>query len=321
MQSTRVLRRTVLAAALAGVAAATTVGGPAFAADPTGSLAGVVRDTHGAVVPDAVISVYLDPSSDPVQALQADDHGRFSVSGLKAASYKIQIGMSGWSEWAPGRTNDPGLAKSYRVTANHTTVANSVVTAAGIISGRFLLPDGTPNANAGVHVTNANTASETGGVTAADGTYRIRVQPNQSFIVGYSVGPFTEYVPHTFNPEAATRYFVRSGRSVRVNDRAIDLAGMSGRLTDAAGAPAGGAYITFMNVDTTVESETTTRADGTYDFSRLLVPGRYKVRFTAGGRSQYSHQKPDYDSADVITVTSGATTVLDEQLRWVPTPQ
>lgn len=54
---------------------------------------------------------------------------------------------------------------------------------------------------------------------------------------------------------------------------------------------------------------------------RLPVPGRYKVRFTASGRSQYAHQKLDYDSADVITLNPGETTVVDGQLLWVPTAQ
>lgn len=320
MQSTPVLRRTVLAAALAGIAVATTAAGPAFADDPTGSLSGVVRDTRGAAVADAVISVYLDPSSDPVQELEADAHGRFRVTGLKAGSYRIQIGMQGWSEWAPGRITDAGQARHYRVTANHNTVADSVVTAAGIITGRFLGPDGAPAANAGVYVTDVNTGSENGGITAADGTYRVRVQPNQTFVVSYAVGSLIEYVPHIFDPAQATKFFVRSGQTVRVDDRAVAVSGMSGRLTDAAGAPAGGVYVSFINVDTTVESQTNTLADGTYDFSGLLVPGRYKVEFTASGRSQYAHQKLDYDSADIITLTPGQTTVVDDQLLWVPTP-
>jgi hypothetical protein len=306
---------------MAGIAAATTAAGPAFAADPAGSLSGVVRDTRGAVVPDAVIAAYLDPSGDAVQTLEADSHGRFRMTGLKAGSYKIQIGMQGWSEWAPGRVSDPAQARGYQVTAGHNTVANSVVTAAGIITGRFLGPDGQPAAAAGVHVTNMDNGSETGGVTAADGTYRIRVQPNQTFVVSYAVGPLAEYVPHTFDSDQATRFFVRSGQTVRVDDQAVALSGISGRLTDAAGAPAGGVYVSFINVDTTAESETDTLADGTYDFSGLLAPGRYKVRFADSGHSQYAHQQLDYESADVITLTSGETAVVDDQLLWVPTPQ
>ena len=321
MQSTRVRRRTVVAAALAGVVAATSAAGPALAADPTGSIAGVVRDTRGAAVPDAAVAVHLDPSSDAVQELQADARGRFSITGLKAGSYQVRIGLGGWSEWAPGRITDPAQARTYQVRANRTTVANSTVTAAGIIAGRFFGPDGKPAANAAVNVTNVHNAGEHGGVTAADGTFRIRVEPDQTFIVNYAVGPIGQYVPHTFDPARATRFLVRSGQTVRVQDRAVALSGISGRLTDAAGAPAGGVYVSFINVDTVAESETSTAADGTYDFSGLLAPGRYKVRFTAPGGSQYAHQKTDYASADVITLTSGRTTVVDDQLLWVPAPQ
>ena len=310
-------RRSVLAAALAGVVAATSAAGPASAADPTGSLAGIVRDTRGAAVPDAVVSVYLDPSGDPVQELPADNHGRFRVAGLEPGRYRILIGMGGWSQWAPGRVTDPAQARRYQVRANRTTAADRLVTAAGLIAGRFLDPDGSPAAGASVNITNVNTAGEHGGVTAADGTYRIRVQPDQTFIVAYAVGPLSQYVPHTFDRSQATRFSVRSGQTIRVNDRAVALSGMTGRLTDAAGAPAGNVYVSFINVDTTTESETNTLADGTYDFTGLLVPGRYKVRFSAAGNSQYAHQKPDYESADIITVAPGQTAVVDDQLLWV----
>ena len=311
----------MIAAAMAGIAAAASAAGPALAADPTGSLAGVVRDTRGVVVPDAVVAVYLDPLSDPVQQLQADARGRFTVPRLKPGGYRVLIGLGGWSEWAPGRITDPAPARTYRVRANRTTVADSTVTAAGVVAGRFLGPDGEPAANAAVNVTNVNTAGEHAGLTGADGTFRIRVRPDQSFIVSYSTGPLSQYVPHTFDPAEASTFFVRSGQTVRVHDRALAPSGISGRLTDAAGAPAGGVYVSFINVDTMVESETTTAADGTYDFTGLLAPGRYKVRFTAPGGSQYAHQKPDYATADVITLTSGRTTVVDDQLGWVPTRQ
>ncbi len=308
-------------AAVAGIVAASSAAGPAFADDPTGSLAGVVRDTRGAAVPGAVIGVFADPSSDAVQELQADSRGRFTVSGLEAGAYQVRIGLGGWSEWAPGRISDPAQARTYRVRPDRTTTANSVVTAAGIIAGRFFGPDGKPAARAAVNVTNVDNASEHGGVTAADGTFRIRVRPDQTFIVNYAVGPLGQYVPHTFDPARATRFFVRSGQTVRVTDRAVALSGISGRLTDAAGAPAGGVNVSFINIDTVNQSDTTTGPDGAYDFSGLLEPGRYKVRFSSEGGSQYAHQKPDYGSADIITVASGETAVVDDQLLWVVAPQ
>ncbi|MGK5683625.1 carboxypeptidase-like regulatory domain-containing protein [Actinoplanes sp. URMC 104] len=317
----RVRRRAVLAAALAGIAAATSVAGVAHAGEPTGSISGVVRDTRGAVVPDAAIGVYLNPSSDAVQELQADARGRFTIKGLKTGAYKVRVGLGGWSEWAPGRVTDPEQARTYQVRAGRTTVANSVVTAAGVIAGRFFGPDGKPAANASVNITNVNDASEHGGVTAADGTFRIRVQPDQTFVVSYAVGALSQYVPHTFDRSQATTFFVASGQTVRVTDRAIALGGISGRITDAAGAPAGNVYVSIINVDTIASAETNTLADGTYDYRGLLAPGRYKVSFTAPGGRQYAHQKLDYETADIVTVTSGETTVVDDQLLWVPAPQ
>ena len=41
------------------------------------------------------------------------------------------------------------------------------------------------------------------------------------------------------------------------------------------------------------------------------------MRFSSEGGSQHAHQKPDYDSADIITVASGETAVVDDQLLWV----
>ena len=322
MQSTRVLRRTVLAATLAGVAAATTVAGPALADDATGSLSGFIRDTRGAVITDASVSIYPASSTDPIDSAQVDSRGRFSVTGLRAGSYQISIGMGGWSEWAPGRVTDRLEARTYRVAADRTTPANSVVTAAGIVTGRIFDTNGRPAANAGVSLSILTTASDQDGVTGADGTYRIRVRPNSTFKVAYQVGPFYQFVPHTYDSSQATRFYVAAGQTVRIpDDRAIPAAGITGRLTDAAGAPVGNAVVNFTNVDSAYPSDTTTAADGTYDFAGYLIPGRYKVEFRVAGRSQYSYQKPDYTSADVITVASGQTAIVDDQLLWVPAPQ
>ncbi len=64
---------------------------------------------------------------------------------------------------------------SYSVRGSHDTVANTVVTAAGFITGQFLRPDGTPAASAHVYATNVDNLSEIIGTTAADGTYKLRV--------------------------------------------------------------------------------------------------------------------------------------------------
>ncbi|GAA4974419.1 carboxypeptidase-like regulatory domain-containing protein [Actinoplanes utahensis] len=322
MQNSRMTRRIVLATALAGMTAATTaVAGPAFAADPAGSLSGVVRDGRGAVVADATVSVFLDGRIDPSQERSVDADGRFRLTGLEPGAYRLQIGLGGWSEWAPGRISDVSQAKVYQVRANRDTNATSTVTTAGTIAGRLLGPDGAPLANAPVTATNVDTANPRATVTAADGTYRIKVKPNATFTVDYTVGVVNQYVPHTFDPAEATRFFVRPGQTLRVNDRAVAAAGITGRVTDAAGAPAAGVYVTVINVDTTVGHYRTTDENGAYDLTGTLAPGRYKVQFTtADGATQYAPQQPDFASAATYTVTSGQTAVVDDQLLATPAP-
>jgi hypothetical protein len=60
----------------------------------------------------------------------------------------------------------------------------------------------------------------------------------------------------------------------------------------------------------------TPRADGTFDFSNPLPPGTYKVKFTSQDHIQYAYRQLTYDAATTITLTSGATTTVDDQLFW-----
>ncbi|WP_203843637.1 carboxypeptidase-like regulatory domain-containing protein [Winogradskya humida] len=198
------------------------------------------------------------------------------------------------------------------------TPDHSSVTVTGTITGRILGPDGAPAANTDIYATNVNTAAQHTARTSADGTYRLRVQADQTFIVSYAVGRYFEYVPHTFRSNEATEFFVPARRTIRVDDRAIALAGVTGRLTGAAGAPAAGVTVRVTNVDTANESETTTLQDGTYDLSGQIPPGVYKVSFTVADRTQYAHQAADWNSAADITLTSGTTSIVDDQLLWDP---
>src|SRR4051794_8434186 len=108
-------RRSVIAA-LVGIGASAALSAPALAQPGTGSLAGSVRDTRGEVVADAEITVYPpDTSGNYVTKVRTDATGRFRVTGLEKGSYKLLIGLGGWFEWAPGRTDDATAATAYPV--------------------------------------------------------------------------------------------------------------------------------------------------------------------------------------------------------------
>ena len=312
MQPTRVIASAV-AAAVAGIGAATAVASPALADADTGNVAGAVRDTKGTIVTDARINVYAEDGFDPVAQTTTDAAGRFRVADLEAGRYKIQIGLGGWSEWAPGRRAESDAAV-YRIVAGRTTVANSVVTAPGVITGRLLAATGGPAANVGVTADDYDTARSWNTTTAADGTYALRVPPGTNYVVTFRDGYFRQYAPHTVDQAQARHYTVRSGRTLRVDDRLLVAPSLTGRLVDAAGAPVADARVRFLS-DTAFELTTTTDADGRYRFDKLAA-GTVRVSFrTTDNRVQWAYQALSYNDAAEIALPVGAVVTVDDQLR------
>jgi carboxypeptidase family protein len=320
MQRTGIITKGIVTAALAGIAATLTAASPALADPGTGSLSGAVRDTRGAVVADAQIAVYLpDTSSGYLTRTQTDAAGKFRVPGLDEGSYKISIGLGGWSEWAPGRRAEDSAAVAYPVTAGHDTVADSVVTAPGVITGRVAAAAGGPAAGVKVSADDDQHARQWDATTTTDGRYSLRVPPGTDYVVSFTDGHFRQFAPHTLDRAAARHYTVRSGHTLRVDDRLLPAASLTGRLVDSAGAPVAAAQVSFLT-DYAFEVTTTTDADGRYRFDKLL-PEAVKVVFhTADGQEQWAYQQLSYADATTFTLASGAVTTVNDQLLPVPAP-
>ena len=312
MRAKRVFAGAV-AATLAGIGVTTAGPSPAFAAADTGSVAGAVRDTRGAVVADARINVYAENGFDPVAQVGTDAAGRFRIADLAAGTYRIQIGLGGWSEWAPGRRTESNAAV-YPITAGRTTVANSVVTAPGVITGRLRAATGGPAAGVSVTADDYDTARSWTATTAADGTYTLRVPPGTNYVVTFRDGNFRQYAPHTVDQSQAAHFTVRSGRTLRVDDRLLPAPALTGRLVDAAGAPVADAQVRFLS-DTASELTTTTDADGRYRFDKLAA-GSVRVSFrTTDNRVQWAYQALSYNEAADIPLAVGTVATVDDQLR------
>lgn len=307
----------VLAAAASAFAGAT----PATAQARAGSLSGVVHDTRGALVRDALIVVYPSELSGPETArTTTDDAGAFAVPALPAGSYKILIGRGGWFEWAPGRITDPAQAKAYRVFPGHRTVADSVVTAPGVISGRVTTPAGRPAPAIGVTVEDLSIASSTSTSTAADGSYAVSLPPGTEYVVTFTNGELTQLSPRVLDYALARRYTVRSGRTTRVDERLLTPATLTGRLVDEFGAPVAGASVLVAQVETAGEVWGTTGSDGRYRFD-TMPPGNVKVGFTApDGRERWAYHKASYTEADLIALSLGTVTTVDETLLPLGVP-
>ncbi|WP_250027148.1 carboxypeptidase regulatory-like domain-containing protein [Paractinoplanes maris] len=316
MQPPKILARAVLAATLAGAGAVAAGAAPAQAAGGTGLLTGIVRNDRGAVVANAKISIWptVNENANPVAVTTTSAAGAWRVPKLDAGRYKIEIGLAGWSEYAPGRERDYADARTYRVATWGRTSVSSVVERAGSFAGRLTTASGRPAAGVSVTVDDYRTARAFQTTTSATGRYSLPVPPGGDYVVSYRDGTFRQYAPHTVDQALARHYTVASGQRVRVNDRLLRAASLTGRLVDAAGAPVAGATVRFIYTETAVELETTTDANGAYRFQKLN-PGPIKVSFrTADGVGQYAYQAQSYDEATEFRLSLSNRTVVDDAL-------
>jgi protocatechuate 3,4-dioxygenase beta subunit len=307
----------VLAAAVAGAGVAVAGASPAQAGWNAGLFSGTVRNDRGAVVAGATISVWptVNENTRPVAVTKTNAAGKWRVAKLNPGRYKVEIGLTGWSEYAPGRERDHADARAYRVTKHRLTIVNSVVERAGSFSGRLTTATGKPAAGVPVTVDDYNTARAFTTTTKANGTYAVPVPPRGDYVVSYRDGTFRQYAVGTIDQQRARHYKVASGQRVRVNDRFLQAATLTGRLVDAAGAPVAAATVSYYNTQTAFEQQTTTDANGHYTFAKLN-PGTVKVSFrTTDGRRQYAYQAATYDEATEFTLTLGTVTTVNDTLR------
>src|SRR5688572_1674962 len=89
MRLIRVLSLTLVTAGVSLVAA------QAFAQSPDGRVAGVVRDSSGATVPGANVTVTNDQTGATQSAVSGPD-GSFSVTGLAPGDYTVEVQLRGF---------------------------------------------------------------------------------------------------------------------------------------------------------------------------------------------------------------------------------
>ncbi|MEV4346848.1 carboxypeptidase-like regulatory domain-containing protein [Actinoplanes sp. NPDC049596] len=184
----------------------------------------------------------------------------------------------------------------------------------GVITGLVTTPNGRPAAGITVTVDDTEIARPFTTTTAADGRYSIEVPAGDAYVVSFVNGHLRQYSPRVTSYEQARVYTVVEGRKLRVNERLLRTATLTGHLADENGAPVAGATVGIINTETANEFQTTTAADGSFRFEKL-APGSVKVSFHAlDGRRQWAHQKATYDEADAYTLRLGRVTTVNDSL-------
>jgi hypothetical protein len=96
---------------------------PHTASAQVGSIAGVVKDASGAVLPGATVEVASPALIEKVRSTTTDNNGRYQIPALSVGSYSVTISLSGFSTFK--RENVP-------VTSDFTATVNAEMSVGGI---------------------------------------------------------------------------------------------------------------------------------------------------------------------------------------------
>lgn len=308
---------------------------------PAGHIAGVVRDPDGNPIPGIEIAAcrFMGEEAEEVWlwgwGARADDNGFFSVDGLAAGRYQIELsdpnGVYAVEVYADALNSGQGI--DLEVTAGGTAWADPVLELGGRAYGQVVDASGQGIANVIVMWECWRDNEEGGGWeyygdawTDEQGDFSasgLKARPTVVEIQDHSGRYVGEWYDDVLDPGAATPVDVRGGATYNLGRIVLaEGAHVAGTVTAAGGGPA------LENIEVTVArwrddwgdwdhfAGGQTDADGHYDVGGLAA-GSYRVRFWDGSGAyagEWFENAPDAWSGQDVTVTEGGTTTVDAAL-------
>jgi hypothetical protein len=147
--------------------------------------------------------------------------------------------------------------------------------------------------------------------TGFDGTYRIAVLPGTYKMKVSFSGGISQYAHQKTNLADAERFTVAEGEEVVVDEAAVTPSTLHGRLTNADGTPAMGAFVGIRSGQQFFGA--LVGPDG--EWSATVLPGTYTVAFSTQLGTQFAFGKTSEATADLISVESGASAEVNDVLR------
>ncbi|SNT46115.1 Carboxypeptidase regulatory-like domain-containing protein [Asanoa hainanensis] len=304
----RSIRRRTTAAIAAAVLAGT-IGAwatPAQAA-ANGSISGHLKTAAGAPAGDVLVQAYDAESWASLAFTSTGADGSYQLDGLASGQYIVSFGGFDIPEQFFDQKTDIFDADPVTVTAGQTTVVDQDLFATGSLVGRITDGSGAP-LETFVRVYRADNEELAGSHgTDSDGTFRIAV-PTGTYVVTFEpvANLYQEqYVPGKLTHAEAQRFVVGAGQDVAVNDTALTVGSLSGRVTRSDGTPAANVHlnVSAFNGDRGAESANT-NSNGEFTVPKLL-DGNYEIEFWVGNRTEYFDRTADPEEADPVRVRGG----------------
>ncbi len=306
---------TALAAVTVGLAA------PAHAVPV--NVSGTLTDPAGNVVDGYVVAYAQQPDGFfSFAASQQVDDGVVSLP-VEPGVYKFEFGDEDGAYATEYYVDKPTLDTADPVSvAGPVTLAPVALDARPAFTGQVVSPSGKPVENAFVSVLDPTSGSSVNSVsTRPDGTFRLGA-PAGTYKIRVSAGDFaTEYYDNQPTFDAAAPVTLGAG-DVPLSTIALQVGTtVTGRVTNAAGAGLERASVSLQSVSGFGNSyfETTDAAGNI--LLEGVRPGTYKVQFSdplGEYLSEWWNDKPDFATADVLTVGLGPVGGLDAVLAPDP---
>ena len=266
-----------------------------------GTISGVVRDAQGDPIPNATVRAMADEIGyKPRITVTADANGAFIISDLVPEVYRIGAVATGF---AAGYANAPTFiaATPFAVTSAQTFASDiTLYEPTATISGRVLDDHGDPVMGATVNVgtstwpmgmapfatyTHFGRAVQTGpdgrytATGLAPGAFMMNATPSSPTLIG---GWYPSLEP------PITTFAVTEGATVSGIDLTMVHSGtVTGRITDASGAPVQGANVLTQAWDG--PHQTLSAADGTYTITGVEPGLRFLLAQVLQGASMTTY--------------------------------
>ncbi len=280
-----------------------------------GGISGTVTDGSTGVS-NVGVSVYDSGITSRIGFAWTDINGGFTVLGLPVGDYKVEFDGSSagyFTEWYNDQP-DSASADLVSVTVPVTTPdINAVLAASGGISGT--VTDGAAGIQ-GINVTVYDNNNSWMGSASTDafGDYIVGDLQTGAYKVKFSgSGYVTEWHNDRADFNSADPVSVIAPATTSGIDAVLVLGGgISGNVTDGTTGISGVVVVVFTHDNINSQMGLAfTNASGDYTLTGLPT-GDYKVLFSGGSAgylSEWFNDMPDFNSADLVTVTAPATTL------------
>ncbi len=283
-----------------------------------GTITGTVTNgSTGAPVPGANVSV-IGCSDSNNCATSTAANGTYTLTGLPAGTYYLQISAGGnylFPQYFNGE-GPQGSPDPVAVAVGQTATANDAMLTGGTISGTVTSAAGGPVAGEGVSILDSSGNTVTGTTTAPDGSYTVAGLNTGTYKVLFSGSQdyVAEFYGGASSSATAPGVSVTRGSTTGGINAALPPASSGGRIAGVVTGPNGPLQGDFVTVYDSAghridAAGTSTDQDGSYKTDPLL-PGTYKVKFSAAGNLgfQYYNAQVTLAAANGVGVSAGATT-------------